>query len=222
MSRPPPISVAADPAVPTLYVDAQFMSPYAMSAFVGLCEKGLRFDLRSVDLAANEQAGAAYAALSPTRRVPALVEGDFRLCESSAICEYLEDCHPPPAAPALYPADPRARAQARQLQAWLRSDFLPIRQERSTEVVFIKPTDVPLSQQARRSAEKLFAGLSSLLADGASHLFGAWSIADTDAALMLSRLVLNGDPVPDRLAAYALHQWQRPSVQRWVRQQRGG
>lgn len=222
MNRPPPVAVAPDPAVPTLYVDARFMSPYAMSAFVGLCEKGVPFDLRSVDLDGNEQAGAAYAALSPTRRVPTLIEGDFRLCESSAICEYLEERHPPPAAPALYPAGLRARAQARQLQAWLRSDFLPIREERSTEVVFVKPCEMPLSPQARRSAEKLFAGLSTLLADGASHLFGVWCIADTDAALMLSRLVLNGDPVPDRLAAYALHQWQRPSVQRWVRQQRGG
>jgi glutathione S-transferase len=28
---------------------------------------------------------------------------------------------------------------------------------------------------------------------------------------------MNGDEVPPRLAAYAAAQWQRPSVQRWVK-----
>ena len=36
--------------------------------------------------------------------------------------------------------------------------------------------------------------------------------ADTDLALMLNRLVINGDAVPESLARYAHRQWQRPSV----------
>ncbi|MDH4191976.1 MAG: glutathione S-transferase, partial [Betaproteobacteria bacterium] len=39
-------------------------------------------------------------------------------------------------------------------------------------------------------------------------------------ALMLNRLVLNGDSVPERLAAYARRQWERPSVRRWVDRER--
>ncbi len=35
-----------------LYVDARFASPYAMSAFVALTEKGLPFDMTTVDLEA--------------------------------------------------------------------------------------------------------------------------------------------------------------------------
>ncbi|WP_440215055.1 hypothetical protein, partial [Corynebacterium striatum] len=46
--------------------------------------------------------------------------------------------------------------------------------------------------------------------------FGAWSIVDVDLAVMLNRLILNGDNVPAELVAYAQHQWQRPSVQAWV------
>ncbi|WP_407668239.1 hypothetical protein [Paraburkholderia ferrariae] len=56
----------------------------------------------------------------------------------------------------------------------------------------------------------------ALLPAAGGNLFGAWSIADADLALMLNRLVLNRDPVPQRLADYARRQWQRPSVQRWV------
>lgn len=200
----------------TLYVDSNFISPYAMSAFVVLEEKGLPYEMRSLNLASGEQRAPGFAQGSLSGRVPTLVHGDFWLSESSAIDEYLEEVFPPPTYAAAYPADPRSRARARQIQAWLRSDFLPLRQARSTDVVFGKPSAEPLPDAARAAAEKLFAAVEGLLAPGAAHLFGAWSIADTDLALMLNRLVLNGDEVPERLATYARGQWQRPSVQRWV------
>lgn len=200
-----------------LYVDAQYASPYAMSVFVGLKEKGIAFDIETVDLGAGAHLAPAYASTSLTQRVPVLVDGDFRLAESTAITEYLEDVYP---GPTLYPRDPKTKAQARQVQAWLRSDLMPIRVERSTEVVFYRPASAPLSGQAQAAADKLFKAVDALLAPGSAHLFGAWSIADTDLALMLNRLVLNGDPVPERLASYAKRQWERASVQAWVGMER--
>ncbi|MCP3717508.1 glutathione transferase [Paraburkholderia sp. CNPSo 3281] len=196
-----------------LYADAQYASPYAMSVFVALHEKALAFELSTVDLGKSENQQPEFAAMSLTRRVPTLIHDGFALSESSAITEYLDETFP---GVALYPADSQQRARARQVQAWLRSDLMPIRQERSTEVVFYGPTTAPLSRAAQLAAEKLFAMADALLAQGEKHLFGAWSIADLDLALMLNRLVLNGDPVPHRLAQYALSQWQRPSVQRWL------
>ncbi len=188
-----------------------------MSVFVTLREKGLPCDLKTLNLAAQENHKASFAAVSLTQRVPTLVHDDFSLSESSAISEYLDELFPEPP---VYPREPRDRARARQIQAWLRSDLIPIREERSTEVVFYKPTEAPLSAEARASAEKLFAAASALLPTNALNLFGEWCIADTDLALMLNRLVLNGDPVPERLVAYARHQWQRPSVQLWVNHER--
>ncbi|HGZ2178582.1 TPA: glutathione S-transferase, partial [Escherichia coli] len=35
-------------------------------------------------------------------------------------------------------------------------------------------------------------------------------------ALMINRLVLHGDEVPERLVDYATFQWQRASVQRFI------
>jgi glutathione S-transferase len=202
-----------------LHVDAQFASPYAMAAFVSLREKGLPFEIRKVDLGARQQAEPPYARLSATRRVPTLVHGDFSLSESSAICEYLQDQFPRAGTP-LYPADAQQRARARQVQAWIRSDLLPIRVERSTEVIFWGAKFPALSAEARAAADKLFAAAESLLPAGADHLCGEWSIADVDLAVMLNRLLLHGDAVPERLAAYARRQWARPSVQEWVRQPR--
>nr|WP_285229497.1 glutathione transferase [Pseudomonas fluorescens] len=200
-----------------MYVDAQFTSPYAMSVFVALREKGLEFEVLTLDLDASENNAQGFANLSLTQRVPTLVDGDFALSESSAITEYLEEVCPQTP---LYPAEPHQRARARQVQAWLRSDLLSIRQERSTLVVFYGVKSAPLSPAAQVAAGKLISAAQALLADNREYLFGQWSIVDVDLALMLNRLILNGDSVPAELVAYAQRQWQRPSVQEWVNQQR--
>jgi glutathione S-transferase len=200
-----------DPLV--LHVDARHLSPYAMSAYVALAEKGLPFQLRHVDLVAGANRDPAYAAVSLTRRVPTLEHGAFRVSESTAIAEYLDDVF---GGTRLYPEDPRERAVARQLQAWLRSDLMPIRAERPTEVVFLAADAAPLSDAARAAADTLFAAAGALLDHGGEHLFAHWCIADLDLALMLNRLVRGGDAVPPRLAGYATRQWARPSARRWI------
>lgn len=203
-----------------LYVDSHFTSPYALSAFVALHEKQIPFDLIPLDLYAEAHKTAAYAKQSLSQRIPLLVDGDFSLAESSAITEYLNDAWQ---GQPLYPEDLQQRARARMVQAWIRSDFMPIRQERSTVVVFYRPSAEALSEAAQQSAQKLFAGANELLAHGKPNLCGDnWSIADVDLALMLQRLLKNGDAVPEHLANYANYQWQRPSVQLWVNQVRPG
>jgi glutathione S-transferase len=200
----------------TLYVDKQFISPYAMSAFVALTEKKFAVGLQTVDLALRQNREAAYAGLSLTQRVPTLIDGDFRLSESTAIAEYLEQCFPAPDHAPLYPAAPQQRAKAREIQAWLRSDLASIRQERPTEVVFFSERRAPLSDEGQLAAAKLVAACNTLLRDGAEYLFEHWCIADTDLGLMLNRLARNGDALPPKLAAYAERQWQRPAVQQWL------
>jgi glutathione S-transferase len=102
----------------------------------------------------------------------------------------------------------------------LRSDLLPIRMERPTEVIFYRPVTETLSPIAQTASQKLFAAAQGLLRHGRPNLFGEWSIADVDLAVMLNRLILSGDDVPTDLIRYAGGQWQRPSVQRWVRIER--
>ncbi|WP_410211338.1 glutathione transferase [Aquirhabdus sp.] len=200
-----------------LYVDTQYASPYAMSVFVALTEKRLPFNMTAVDLERGENHAEAYAGTSITGRVPTLVDGDFSLSESSAITEYLEEKYPEIA---IYPKQLQKRARVRQIQAWLRSDLLPIRQERSTEVIFYQAQTQPLSEQAHLTAQKLFRATNQLITTQSQYLFEDWCIADIDLALMLNRLILAGDDVPEHLVAYAKYQWQRPSVQLWVNQKR--
>lgn len=93
---------------------------------------------------------------------------------------------------------------------------MPIRIERNTTVVFFGARLKPLSQEAQESASRLFTAVSALLPAGAKNLFGDWCIADTDLALMLNRLAMHEDVMPDRLREYAQQQWARPSVKDWL------
>lgn len=184
-----------------------------MSVFVALDEKKLPFELSTVDLGTHANREMAYAAKSLTQRVPTLEHGNITLSESSAITEYLDDLFPETR---VYPQDNYLRAKARQVQAWLRSDLFGIRQERTTEVVFYGRRGASLTSTAQADVKKLCAAAEALLGEGHPNLFGDWCIADTDLALMLNRLILNGDRIPARLEDYAAGQWARPSVQRWV------
>ncbi|WP_368541754.1 glutathione transferase [Enterobacter soli] len=203
------------PAI-TLWSDSNFFSPYVMSVYVALAEKGLSVTLKTLDLDSGAHLKPDWKGYALTRRVPVLEIDGFELSESSAITEYLEERFSPPEWERIYPHDLQKRARARQIQAWLRSDLVPIRVERSTDVVFAGVKKPPLSEEGQASARKLIDTASSLLAHGNPNLFGEWCIADVDLALMLNRLVLNGDEVPQLLVDYANFQWQRASVQRFV------
>ena len=197
-----------------LYLGADYVSAFAMSAFVALKEKQLSFELVTLDLKARENYLENYRDLSLTCKIPVLVHEGFALSESSAIAEYLEELVPD--SKRIYPQDIKQRARARQLQAWLRSDLLVVRRERPFDLVYFGKKDAPLSDEARAAVDRLFFVANRLLEEGAEHLFGDWSIADTDLAIMLNRLVANGDPVPARLAAYVQRQWDRDSVRAWM------
>ncbi len=204
----------------TLFIGSDRISVFAMSAFVALREKGLTFDIHTIDLQAQEQKLSAYREVSLTCRVPALIDRDLNLSESSAIAEYLEEAYPGPDYPSLYPQDLKQRARARQIQAWLRSDLAALRSERPADLFYTSAPVAALSVAARAAADKLVQAAMTLLGGHGTNLFGTWCIADTDLATMLQRLVLNAESVPPPLVAYAQKQWDRPSVRAWLDQPR--
>ena len=67
---------------------------------------GLKYDFKNVNLMAGEQKTPEFQKINPVGRVPAIVEGDFRLFESNAIIKYLGDSNNSP----LYPKDSKKRA----------------------------------------------------------------------------------------------------------------
>lgn len=203
--------------------DRHWISPYFFSVFVALKEKGIPFEIEGLNLHEQAQKADAYAKPTITARVPALFhhgatpEETFVLAESSAIVEYVEDVFGRPTYPPVLPIDPKERARARQIMAWIRSDdTLPIREHRSTTTMFYERAKEPLPEAARASAEKLVAVAERAIVRPEAPMGATFSIADADLAFILMRLVMNGDPVPDRVRAYAEHHFQRPSIQAFV------
>lgn len=125
-----------------------FSPPYVLSARVALQEKGLSFHIKTIDLDSGEHLQPTWQGYGQTRRVPLLQIDDFELSESSAIAEYLEDRFAPPTRERIYPLDLENRARARQIQARLRSDLMPIREERPTDVV-LRVRKAPLTAEEK-------------------------------------------------------------------------
>src|SRR6266581_3887249 len=80
----------------TLYDDV--FSPYARKVRIALYEKDVPFErVRALHGDCNR---TDFLHVNPRAEVPALVDGDFSLYDSTVICEYLEDRYPDPT---LYP-----------------------------------------------------------------------------------------------------------------------
>jgi glutathione S-transferase len=199
-----------------LFGEKFWMSPYVFSSFVALTEKGLAFEHVELAFTEGEHLAAAYRDAALTARIPSLEHQGFRLTESSAIAEYLEEVFAPPLYPRLLPAELESRARARELMAWLRSDLGALRDERPSITMFFNVAVRPLSDAARRNVDKLFRIADALIPADGESLFGPWALVDSELAFMLHRLILNSDEVPARLATYAREQWQRPSVRAFV------
>jgi len=90
-----------------LYIDAG-RAPNPRRVRIFLAEKGVTIPTEAVDLGAMAHRSAAYSAINPMQRLPALVLDDGTvIAESIAISRYIEALHP---APPLFGEDAREQA----------------------------------------------------------------------------------------------------------------
>lgn len=146
--------------------------------------------------------------INPKRQVPVLIDGELEIFDSTQILEYFEHLSPEPA---LWPAEPKARAAARLLE------------HRADEVYFpniialmglqATPQD-PAAVAARAAAAAFYGEMEALLADRA-FLAGTLSYADIGffmASLFGERMgAVMGRETP-RLLAWRETMASRPAV----------
>jgi glutathione S-transferase len=87
-----------------------YLSPYVRKVLVCLHVKGIAYEIDPIVPFLGDD---RFSRLSPLRRIPVLTDEAVTLCDSSVICQYLEDRQPEPA---LYPRDVAVRARARWLE----------------------------------------------------------------------------------------------------------
>ena len=89
-----------------------FVSPYVRKVLACLNLKGLAYQVDPITpFSGNDE----FERLSPLRRIPVLIDGDFTASDSSVICAYLDEAYP---GHPLFPAAPRDRARARWLEEY--------------------------------------------------------------------------------------------------------
>ena len=95
-----------------LTVIGSYVSPYVRKVLACMNLKGLDYEVDPITpFFGNDE----FERLSPLRRSPVLVDGDFSVSDSSAICAYLDEAyfgHP------LFPPDPKNRARARWFEEY--------------------------------------------------------------------------------------------------------
>lgn len=203
------------------FIDSLYLSPYTYTVLSALREKSIAFELIEVSFEGNKSLTPTFQAKTMTDLIPLLEDGNFTLSESLAILEYLEDKYP---RNPMYPDSIEKRAQARMLLSWYRCGLQALRKERSTETVFYPgqlKLDGPLSTEARDETEEWMRFLNTLRKPGEKFLFeNRWTIADTETALMLQRLIRNGEKLDSDWKEYAHRMWERPSMKEFVEKKR--
>lgn len=187
------------------------LRPWLLLKQAGLPFREIPVHLRQADTKAQ------ILAHSPSGKVPALIDGDLTVWDSLAICEYLAEKaslnHVD-----LWPADPKARAEARSVSAEMHSGFAALRQQMSMEVAASRPgegqTPEVLADIARIAA--LWTSSRERFAAAGPFLFGDFSVADAMYAPVAFRFHTYGVELPPLAAAYRDTLLALPAMQEWA------
>src|SRR5215813_6830872 len=183
----------------TLYDDV--FSPYARKVRIALYEKGLPFErVRALHGDCNR---TDFLHVNPRAEVPALVDGDLALYDSTVICEYLEDRY---ADPPIYPRDVQRRAECRLLE-----DLADTQLDATTYAVAIvehgrQEPHPAMHEAAGRDLLRLYDGLERRLGDR-QFFCGEFCVADIALAPHLMAAAFLG---------FALDPARHPGLVRWM------
>lgn len=197
----------------TLYhcVDARSLRTLWM-----LEELGLPYDLRMLPFPPRALA-KDYLALNPLGTVPLLIDGDARLTESAATCQYLAARHSPGALD-VAPGEPDYAAYLNWLH--MSDATLTFPQTLVLRYARFEPPERRQPQVALDYGRWFLGRLRALevaLADGRTHLCaGRFTAADVAVgyALLLAQMIDLPSPLPDSVLSYWERLAQRPAYAR--------
>jgi glutathione S-transferase len=192
------------------------VSPYVRKVLVVAAEKGVTLENRPINPTTSND--PVFLAASPFRKIPALLDGDFQLADSSAIITYLDALHPQPA---ILPSAPRERARAVWFEEVADTIVFPAGQRiffnRVVAPKFLnRAGDLAAAQDAQAALlPPVYAYLESVTPASGFLVGNAFSLADIAVACMLVNMTYC-DAAPEatnypKLAAYLARMMARPS-----------
>jgi glutathione S-transferase len=192
------------------------LSMFGAKAEIAALEKGLPVKVFMVPYGPQDGYSPKHPdvlRINPKRQVPVLIDGELEIFDSTQIFEYFEHLKPEPA---LWPAEPRARAAARLIEHKSDEVYFP----HIVRLMGLQDMpDDPAAVEARAGAARVYEEMEEVLAER-EFLAGAFGYADIAffmASLFGERMgaVIGGET--PRLAAWRLRMFARPAVRQVAR-----
>jgi glutathione S-transferase len=202
---------ATQNGTPLLLIGSKNYSSWSLRPWLFLRKAGFKFREQIVYFDESDYQ-AQIAALSPSRRVPLLIDGGVKIWDSLAICEYAAE-----SAGFGMPRDRTARARARSAAAEMHSGFQALRNECPMNVrardrrVSVTPQ---LAEDIAR-IDEIWSGCRLAHGAGGGWLFGDFSIADAMFAPVFFRFQTYGAQLSPVSQAYLSYALQDPGLREW-------
>lgn len=163
------------------------LSPFVRKVIVFAAEKGVPLEVKSTFPGGDDP---AFRAMSPFGKIPAFSDGDYMLCDSSAIVQYIEAKHP---APALIPAEPKARGRTIWFDEFADTILLQpagkIFFNRIVAKLLGRPSDLAVADEAQASELPPILNWLETQIPASRYLVGdAFTLADIAVGTMLVNL----------------------------------
>jgi glutathione S-transferase len=204
-----------------LYIGSKNYSSWSMRPWVMLKQAAIAFEevkVRFDSFDADSEFKRSLRGVSPTGKVPVLVDDDFAVWDTLAIAEYLAEKFPDKQ---LWPRDAKARARARSVCAEMHSGFTALRGTFPMNIEASLPQAGALAWRdkpaIRSDVQRIVSMWTELLEQyKGPMLFGEFSIADAYFAPVCMRLKNYALPVPGHITDYIRRVSALPGVKAWI------
>ncbi|HEY2679362.1 MAG TPA: glutathione S-transferase family protein [Steroidobacteraceae bacterium] len=192
-----------------LIIGSKNYSSWSLRPWLFLRKVGFRFREQIIQFDEPDYQ-AQIAAVSPSRRVPVLIDGGAIIWDSLAICEYAAE-----AGGKGLPPDRKARALARSLAAEMHSSFQALRNECPMNAR-ARNRRVTLTPQLEADIGRVDALWSGCRKEyGGNWLLGEFSIADAMFAPVCLRFQTYGARLSPAAQSYLEQSLEDPVLREW-------
>lgn len=199
-----------------LYIGNKNYSSWSLRAWLMAAKSGVKFDevLLPLDTDSFYQ---QLQSISPTLKVPTLVDGDITVWDSLSICEYINDCY---LSGAAWPQEPKQKAKARSLACEMHSGFHALRNALPMNIRARRYVELnPAVQQDIARIDSIWSQQMTEFTPSKNQgtwLFGEWSIADMMFAPLVMRFFIYEIEVSQASRAYMEFIVSQPEMQAWI------
>ncbi|NOH95867.1 glutathione S-transferase family protein [Vibrio sp. 99-70-13A1] len=194
-----------------LFIGNQNYSTWSLRAWLIFAQYKIEADITKLQLFSDDFYNTLQE-VTPTAKVPTLVDGDIHVWDSLAILEYVNETYLDGKA---WPTITKEKAHARAITAEMHSGFFDLRNELPMNCRAKRELD--LSKGALKDLsriDELWSQQMDQHPDG--WLFGEWSIADAMYAPVALRVETYGIKLSEKATVYQQKVLNSPAIKQWL------